>query len=136
MKRKLRFLGTLGVVIAFLATVYLLGLHNGQKGQEFPNIGEAEAAGGKVKSRTSTAPDRYAYYPGTEELAADEMRVTACGTGLPAARHGQAATCWIVELGNGDKFFFDIGTGSMSNVAAYMIPYDYLDKVFISHLHT
>ena len=67
---------------------------------------------------------------------ADEMRVIACGTGMPAARHGQAATCWLVELGNGDKFLFDIGTGSMSNVAAYMIPYDYLDKVFISHLHT
>ena len=93
-------------------------------------------AGGKVESPTGTASDRYAYYPGTEELPADEMRITACGTGMPAARHGQAATCWLVELGNGDKFLFDIGTGSMANVAAYMIPYDYIDKVFISHLHT
>lgn len=64
------------------------------------------------------------------------MRVTACGTGMPAARRGQAATCFLVELGNGDKFLFDIGTGSMPNIAAYMIPYDFLDKVFISHLHT
>ena len=93
-------------------------------------------AGGPVKSPTGTAPDRYAYYPGTEELAKDEMRITACGTGMPAARRGQAATCWLVELGNGDKLLFDIGTGSMANVASYMIPYDYLDKVFISHLHT
>ena len=41
-----------------------------------------------------------------------------------------------MELGNGDKFLFDVGTGSMANVASYMIPYDFLDKVFITHLHT
>ncbi len=99
-------------------------------------VKKAHAAGGKVKSPTSAAPERYLYYPGTEALGADEMRITACGTGMPAARRGQAATCWLVELGNGDKFLFDLGTGSMSNIAAYMIPYDYLDKVFISHLHT
>ncbi len=75
----------------------------------------AQAAGGPVKSPTGTAEDRYLYYPGTEELPADEMRVTACGTGMPAARHGQVATCWLVELGNGDKFLFDMGTGAMSN---------------------
>ena len=44
------------------------------------------AAGGKVTSPTGIAPDRYVYYPGTEELAKDEIRVIACGTGLPAAR--------------------------------------------------
>jgi hypothetical protein len=56
--------------------------------------------------------------------------------GTPAARRDQAATCWLVELGNGDKFLFDVGTGSMVNVAALMIPYDFLDKVFLTHLHT
>jgi ribonuclease Z len=94
------------------------------------------AAGGKVSSPTGTAPDRYVYYPGTEELAKDEIRLFACGTGLPAARRDQAATCWLVETGNGDKFLFDVGTGSMVNVAALMIPYDFLDKVFLTHLHT
>ncbi len=99
-------------------------------------VSTAEAAGGKVLSPTGVAPDRYAYYPGTEALKPDEIRLFACGTGLPAARRDQAATCWLVELGNGDKFFFDIGTGSMVNVAALMIPYDFLTKVFLSHLHT
>ena len=94
------------------------------------------AAGGVVTSSTGTAPDRYVYYPGTEELAKDEIRLIACGTGLPAARRDQAATCWLVETGNGDKFLFDVGTGSMVNVAALMIPYDFLDKVFLTHLHT
>ena len=46
----------------------------------------AFAAGGTVTSPTGIAPDRYVYYPGTEELAKDEIRVIACGTGLPAAR--------------------------------------------------
>jgi len=100
----------------------------------FDNV--AEAAGGQVKSPTGVATDRYLYYPGTEALDKDEMRVSACGTGMPAARHRQAATCFLVELGNGDKFLFDIGTGSMANIASYMIPYDYIDKIFISHLHT
>lgn len=96
----------------------------------------ADAAGGVVKSATGTAPDRYVYYPGTEPLDKNEIRLIACGTGMPSARLGQAATCFLAELGNGDKFIFDIGTGSMANIAALMIPYDMLDKVFLTHLHT
>ena len=99
-------------------------------------VATAEAAGGKVTSPTGIAPDRYVYYPGTEELSKDEIRVIACGTGLPAARRSQAATCFLIEAGNGEKFLFDIGTGSMANIASLMIPYQYLDKVFLSHLHT
>ena len=53
------------------------------------------------------------YYPGTEELSPNEMRVSALGTGMPNARMSQAGSCWLVELGNGDKFFFDLGTGCM-----------------------
>jgi ribonuclease Z len=75
------------------------------------------------------------YYPGAEDLAPDEMRVTACGTGMPMARPKQAGACWLVELGNGDKFIFDIGIGSAERLSALAIPYDYLDKVFIGHLH-
>ena len=95
-----------------------------------------EAAGGKVPDPKGTAKDRYVYYPGTEALGPDEIRLFACGTGMPLARLGQAATCFLVEVGNGDKFLFDIGTGSMANLNALMIPNDYLDKVFLTHLHT
>jgi ribonuclease Z len=89
-----------------------------------------------VADPNGTAPDRYVYYPGTEKLGKDEIRLFACGTGLPAARRDQAATCFLVEVGNGDKFLFDVGSGSMVNVAALMIPYDMLNKVFLTHLHT
>lgn len=80
--------------------------------------------------------DRDVYYPGTEALAPNEMRIVCCGSGMPNARPKQAAACWLVELGNGDKFLFDIGSGSAERISAMKIPYDYLDKVFIGHLHS
>lgn len=86
-------------------------------------------------SPTKALPDRDVYFPGTEDLLPDEMRITACGTGMPSARPKQAAACFLVELGNGDKFLFDIGSGSHERIAAMKIPYDFLDKVFIGHLH-
>ena len=86
-------------------------------------------------SPTKALPERDTYFPGTEDLLPDEMRITACGTGMPSARPKQAAACFLVELGNGDKFLFDIGSGSHERIAAMKIPYDYLDKVFIGHLH-
>lgn len=78
---------------------------------------------------------RDTYYPGTEKLKPDEMRVIACGTGMPNARPKQAAACFLVELGNGDKFIFDAGLGCAERISAMKIPYDYLDKVFLGHLH-
>jgi len=96
---------------------------------------DALAAQGSGQSPTAALASRDVYYPGSEELAPDEMRIIACGTGMPNARPKQAAACWIVELGNGDKFIFDIGLGSAERIAAMKIPYDYLDKLFIGHLH-
>jgi ribonuclease Z len=99
-------------------------------------IRPAEAAGGKVAGPNVEAPERYVYYPGTEVLAEDEVRVIACGTGMPDQRRGQASACFLFEFGNGEKLIFDIGSGSMRNVNALMIPTEYLTKIFISHLHT
>jgi len=123
-------------VAMIVTSAYVAGWLSGNAGQPITPVGEAQAAGGKVTDPKGTAPDRYVYYPGTERLAEDEIRMFVCGSGMPAARHGQAATCFLVETGNGDKFLFDLGTGSMANVAGLMIPYDYLDKIFLTHLHT
>ena len=48
----------------------------------------AESAGvtADESSPSGAQPLRDVYYPGTEELAADEMRVIACGTGMPMTR--------------------------------------------------
>ena len=86
-------------------------------------------------SPTEPLSDLDVYYPGTEALDPDEMRIVALGTGMPSPRPKQAAACFLVELGNGDKFFFDIGAGCHERIAAQKIPYDFIDKVFISHLH-
>ncbi len=97
----------------------------------------AEASGevGSAWSPTRPNPSHPVYYPGTEELAPDEMRVVACGTGMPMPRLKQAAACFLIELGNGDKFIFDMGNGSFERIHALGIPLDYLDKVFITHPH-
>ena len=44
-------------------------------------------------------------------------------------RPKQAAACWLVELGNGDKFIGDIGSQTMSRISGYKIHYDFLRKV-------
>jgi ribonuclease Z len=93
------------------------------------------AAGEVVTDPAGVAPDRNVYYPGTEALDPDEMRVIACGSGMPMPRLKQAAACFLIELGNGDKFIFDMGTGSMERIYALGIPLDYIDKVFLTHLH-
>ena len=79
--------------------------------------------------------NRGVYYPGTEELKPDEMRVICLGSGMPMPRLKQAAACFLVELGNGDKFIFDMGTGSLERIYSLGISLDYLDKVFLTHLH-
>ena len=77
------------------------------------------------------------YYPNTEKLAPDAMRVIALGTGLPTPlTKAQKSSNFMVELGNGDIFLFDVGTGSVENLFAIQPRFAKVDKVFLSHLHT
>jgi len=124
------------VSFALISTVYLFGWQQGQTNRSLQLINVADAAGGVVEGPNVVAPDRYVYYPGTEVLAKDEVRVIACGTGMPDARRAQASACFLFEFGNGEKIIFDIGTGSMRNLNSLMIPAEYLTKVILSHLHT
>ena len=75
------------------------------------------------------------YFPNTEELGPNEMRVIALGTGNPDLRKSQVASSWFVELGNGEKFFFDVGIGSQVNFPMLQVSFRDADKVFLSHLH-
>jgi len=115
---------------------YLWGNKDGSEGRQLNLISEAMAAEGAPLVSSTKARERDFYAPNSETLAPDEMRLIACGTGMPTSRPKQAAACWLLELGNGDKFIFDVGTGSAERIAAMQIPYNYLDKVFLSHLHT
>ena len=78
----------------------------------------------------------HTYFPNTEKLGENEMRIVALGTGMPNQSPSNVAACFLVELGNGDSFLFDMGTGSTERLAGLEPDYSKLDKVFISHLHT
>jgi ribonuclease BN (tRNA processing enzyme) len=75
------------------------------------------------------------YFPNTEPLAANEMRVIALGTGRPFVRRAQANCSWLIELGNGDKFIMDFGSGSQVNFTALEIPHQDITAYFATHLH-
>jgi hypothetical protein len=126
--------------ICTLAVGVALGVALCLAGLEFWNVGVSPAQAEDEPTADAPSPvtataDRGVYYPGTEALAPDEMRVIACGSGMPMPRLKQAACCFLIELGNGDKFIFDMGTGSMERLYALGIPLDYIDKVFLTHLH-
>jgi len=76
------------------------------------------------------------YYPNTEKLAKNEMRIAALGTGMPNQSPSNVVASFLVELGNGESFIFDIGTGATDRLAGLEGDFSKQDKVFISHLHT
>ena len=126
----------LTVLVGVLALTYMWGRWDERSNRPMPLAGIARAAvSPSAPSPVDPADPREVYYPNSETLAPDEMRIVACGTGMPTTRAAQAAACFLVELGNGDKLLFDIGSGSAERISSLQIPYDYLDKVFIGHLH-
>jgi hypothetical protein len=102
------------LIIAFVV-VYQKGINDGQTGDVMTVIQKAEAK--SVESAPKLSPvkamgNRNAYFPSTEDLGPNEMRVISLGTAMPFQRPAQAAPSFLVELGNGDKFLFDVGTGA------------------------
>ena len=96
---------------------------------------QAQPAAPQQSTESAERPD--AWYPRTERVAADEMFIVALGTGMPTPiTKGQKSSAWYVELGNGDIFLFDCGTGSVENLFALRPDFANVDKVFASHLHT
>ncbi len=84
--------------------------------------------------------NRNVYFPGTEILPKNEMRIVVLGsTPWPPTRM-QAGTCIMVELGTGEpqprRVFFDLGNGSVKNALAMQVPPALINDIFISHLHS
>ncbi len=132
--KALNKLFSIAIVIFVAMILHFWGYSNGVEGRTLL-ISESFAAETSAEVSPILARERDTYYPNSEDLAPDEMRVIACGTGMPTTRAAQAAACFLVELGNGDKFIFDIGSGSAERISSLQIPYDFLDKIFIGHLH-
>ena len=71
---------------------------------------------------TLSVRTRMNYFPGSETLGEGEMRISFVGSCPFPPRRDQAGTCIMVELGNGDRFFFDFGPGCIKNILAMGVP--------------
>ena len=123
----------LAVFLVFLSVALLMGASVSAKPDKVDGLNVPE---GRIPQEI--VDNRYprTYFPGTEKLGADEMRITCLGTGMPNQSPSNVAACFLVELGNGESFLFDMGTGSTDRLAGLEADYSTLDKIFISHLHT
>ncbi len=84
---------------------------------------------------TPSVQSRNQYFPGTEELGPDEMRISFVGSCPFPPRLDQAGTSIMVELGNGERLWFDFGPGCLRNIIAMQVPQQEINDIFISHLH-
>jgi len=75
------------------------------------------------------------YFPLSETLGPDEMRISFVGSTPYPPRRDQAGTCIMVELGNGDRFFFDFGSGCLRNIIGMQVPGQLINDIFLTHLH-
>jgi hypothetical protein len=90
--KKFILTGSCMLMMAVIVFVYLMGMHHGRTGEGIELTTEAVAAQEKEQpehSPVKALKERDVYFPGTEDLAPDEMRVIACGTGMPNARPKQ-----------------------------------------------
>lgn len=84
---------------------------------------------------TPSVQSRNQYFPGTEQLGADEMRISFVGSTPFPPRLDQAGTAIMVELGNGERLFFDFGPGCLRNIIAMQVPHQEIQDIFLTHLH-
>jgi len=72
------------IVATAVAAGYVMGRSDERAGRPFALVNPAHAADQATGvGSNSIVPERYVYYPGTEVLAEKEVRVIACGTGMP-----------------------------------------------------
>jgi ribonuclease Z len=100
----------------------------------------AAAAGAAAASAEPTQQElarrliQNSWYLPVEELAADEMRISFMGTSF-TSRVGQAMNSVFIEVGTGQSFVFDLGSGTITKYTAMGIPSSRMTQVFITHLH-
>src|SRR5574341_540030 len=67
---------------------------------------------------TPSVKNRNNYFPQSEPLGPDEMRIIFMGSNPWPPRMAQASTCMMVELGGTKRLFFDLGPGCLRNIVA------------------
>jgi ribonuclease Z len=74
------------------------------------------------------------WYLPVEDLDPGEMRISFMGSSF-TARRAQAMNSVFVEVGTGQSFVFDLGSGTITQYTAMGIPSSRMDHVFLTHLH-
>jgi ribonuclease Z len=123
-------------ILATLLTFIFSGVLCGASFAKPDNVDGVNVPQGRIPQEIKDNKYPRTYYPNTERLAKNEMRITALGTGMPNQSPSNVAASFLVELGNGESFLFDLGTGATDRLAGLEPDYSKLDKVFASHLHT
>jgi len=84
---------------------------------------------------TPSVKNKNNYFPQSEPLGSDEMRIIFMGSNPWPPRMSQAGTCIMVEVGSGKRLFFDFGSGCLRNIIANQVPVPEITDIFITHLH-
>ena len=84
---------------------------------------------------TPSVRNKTNYFPQSEPLGADEMRIIFMGSNPWPPRMTQASTCIMVECGPAKRLFFDFGPGCLRNIVANQVPVPEINDIFITHLH-
>ena len=124
------------IIVSFGAVLLCLSFGSAPVFAKPDNVGGENVPSGRIPQKIKNNKYPRTYFPGTERLGRSEMRITALGTGMPNQSPSNVAASFLVELGNGEAFLFDIGTGATDRLAGLEVDYSKLDKVFASHLHT
>jgi ribonuclease Z len=66
---------------------------------------------------------------------AQEIRVTLLGTGSPAPAMNRFGPSILVEAG-GETLLFDVGRGALQRLGQAKVPWQQVDGVFFTHLHS
>jgi len=136
LSRRKFIVGTAATVAAGIVAPSLLASGAAASRSVSPTAGRVDPVA-RLAERAVAVPGRTgplpAYFAGTS-LNPDQMRISFMGTSfLP--RIAQEANSIFVELGNGDDFVFDFGSGVSSKYVAMGIPPSRMTRVFLTHLH-
>jgi len=96
--------------------------------------GAAAASGEPTQQELARRLIQNSWYLPVEELAPDEMRISFMGTSF-TSRVNQAMNSVFIEVGTGQSFVFDLGSGTITKYTGMGIPSSRMTQVFITHLH-
>jgi ribonuclease Z len=103
-------------------------------GNSLNGVGAPSVQGDPDPSQRNSFYDALPVFtPGTP-LGKHEMRITFLGTSC-IPRLSQECNSIYVEVGSGDQFVFDCGSGVIAKYNALGVPMSKMNKIFFTHLH-